>query len=175
MEAVRHGLSWRRLPTTMPAMRLFPAPAVALALALTGCAAAAQPGVAVIEIGPALPSSAAPEPPRAPTPILGHWRGVGRQSSGATWPMEVEITSLRPGRCARVRYPSIPCAAEWICTTRSDGTTLRAREHVTENRRACIDAGMLTMTVAGDHRAEWAWEGSGERAHARLTREPGRR
>jgi hypothetical protein len=113
--------------------------------------------------GAASSAAVAPAPPptnsEPPTPtLLGEWEGIGHQSDGSSWTMQVEILSLSAGRCASVRYPSIPCATEWICSEASDGTGLRAHEQVTENRGVCIDGDVaMSLTPAGE--LEWHWAG----------------
>ncbi len=161
------------------------APLAALALAIASCArgTGSEP-VVVVEIPPAVPASAEEEPapprraPQGPG-FVGHWEGVGVQKNGSTWKMIVDIESLGPGRCGRVRYPTVPCAAEWICEERSKDGTLRAREHLTEGVRNCIDNGEMTMTLAPDGGMDWRWvdpdADSGETAQAHLVRSEGRR
>jgi hypothetical protein len=152
------------------------AQAAGVLLLAAGCApATGGPGVAVVDIPPALPvvEAAAPEL-REPASILGHWQGVGKQESGASWKMLVDVVALGPGLCGRARYPSIPCAADWICTEPSDGRTLRAREHITTGRDACIEGGEMTMQLTPEGALEWSWTGSGEVARSLLTRTRGR-
>ena len=84
--------------------------------------------------------------------------------------MVVEVTALGPGVCGRARYPSIPCASEWICAGRSDGRSLEAREMVTEGLDGCIDRGEMSMKVTPEGKLAWRWAGSGETAHAVLSR-----
>jgi hypothetical protein len=102
--------------------------------------------------------------------VLGRWEGVGVQDSGSSWKMMVEIVGLGPGVCGHVRYPSLPCAADWICSARSDGQSLRAHEHITVGRSACIDGGQMTMALTPEGTLSWSWTGSGETAHAVLSR-----
>jgi hypothetical protein len=140
--------------------------------ACAGSAPDTQPLVVVLVPAPLPQQVAAPEPIAAPEAegLLGHWEGVGRQDSGSTWAMEVDLHTVRPGVCGKVRYPTIPCAAEWICAGQSDGRTLHARERLTEHPERCIDAGEMTMELTPDGALEWTWSGGGESAHARLAR-----
>jgi hypothetical protein len=72
--------------------------------------------------------------------------------------MQVDVVSLHAGRCATVRYPSVPCASEWICADSPDGASLRAREQVTEGRNACLDGDVwMSLTTAGE--LDWHWAG----------------
>jgi hypothetical protein len=143
---------------------------VALILA-AGCAPSTAGSVAVVEIplAPQGPDETTEVPSERPE-ILGRWEGVGEQDSGSSWEMVVDIFGVGPGVCGRVRYPSIPCAAEWICSGRSDSRALRAHEHLTAGREACIDGGEMTMSLTPEGTLSWSWTASGEKAHAVLTR-----
>jgi len=151
-------------------------------LALAHGYAPATRSAVVVEI-PApmsVPEPAAFSAPFAPpvmeaTTLLGRWVGVGRQDRGSSWDMLVDIVGLGPGVCGRVRYPTLPCAAEWICSEGVSRGALRAREHVTEGHEACVDGGEMTMTLLRDGRLAWTWTGSGEKAHAFLSRAEARR
>ena len=79
--------------------------------------------------------------------------------------MVVEITSLAVGQCATVRYPSLSCSGEWICTETSDGAAaLRGREHILEGRSVCLDGNVvMSLTVSDD--LSWHWEGA-DHGHA---------
>ena len=70
--------------------------------------------------------------------LIGRWEGVGHQSDGSTWPMEVDITRLDDGVCGVVRYPSLGCGGYWVCDS-SSGRRLRATEKITEGRDICVD------------------------------------
>jgi hypothetical protein len=159
-------------------------PAAALA-ALAFAACTRTPGiepVVVVDIPAALPAPVEAEDDgrpahRAPAGpgFVGHWEGVGVQTGGESWEMIVDIDSTGPGRCARVRYPSIPCAAEWICEARVQTGTLRAREHLTEGRSSCIDDGEMTMELSPDGQLDWRWTGADVAAAAHLARSVARR
>jgi hypothetical protein len=72
--------------------------------------------------------------------------------------MQVEILSVHTGRCATVRYPSVPCISEWICSDATDGASLRAREQVTDGRNVCLDGDVsMSLTAAGE--LDWHWIG----------------
>ncbi len=102
-------------------------------------------------------------------PFIGRWNGLGMQNDGQTWEMQVEITGDR-GKCAKVRYPTVPCAAEWTCTE-VNGGILTATEHLTEGQSRCIEGGKLTLTLTGDYGAEWSWAKDASWAHATLRKE----
>jgi hypothetical protein len=116
--------------------------------------------------------------PKGPAPnmsearnVVGKWRGVGTQDDGQSWVMEVEITSVSPGRCGTVVYPSIPCRAEWVCTRAASNGVVEAEEHlIDDDQHRCIDAGSMTMHVAADGTLDWKWTGPNETATARLKR-----
>ena len=146
---------------------------MAIVALATGCASA-SPSAVVVNI-PAPVPVVEPEASDAGSvgemsTMLGHWVGVGRQASGESWEMIVDLVALDPGVCGQVRYPSIPCAAEWICSEGSGRRALRAREHVTEGQDACIDGGEMTMALTKDGHLAWTWTGSGETARAMLSR-----
>jgi len=139
------------------------------ALAVADCApstSAARPSV-VIDLLPALgtaaprSTTAVPSPPPAPArarSLLGVWEGTGTQSNGDSWPMVVQITSLAIGECATVRYPSLSCSGEWLCTETSDGAALRGQEHILEGRSICLD-GNVVMSLTVNDDLSWHWEG----------------
>jgi hypothetical protein len=141
---------------------------LAIVAALAACACAPPPAPVrapiVVDLPPVPASSAtasprpSPGPERPPATVVGRWEGTGHQSDGASWAMQVEIVSLDAGLCATVRYPSIPCASEWICTSASDGASLRARERVTEARNVCLD-GDVTMSLTPGGELDWHWTG----------------
>jgi len=160
-------------------MRSWPARAAASVLVLGGGCAPLPAAVVVIDIpaqAPTAPEAAPAAPAAQPAPtLLGHWEGEGVQESGPTWTMVVDVVALGPGVCGRARYPKEPCTADWICSKRSDGRTLQAREHLTSGQEACVDDGEMTMEVTPAGTLAWRWTGSGEAAHAELTRTPARR
>src|SRR5688572_24624340 len=105
--------------------------------------------------------------------LVGRWQGVGTQDDGQSWPITVDLFSLRLGVCAHVEYPSIPCKADWICTGARNGE-IDAREKLLEDSATrCVDNGTMTMhhDTARDE-LEWEWEGSGQSASGRLRRLP---
>jgi len=136
-----------------------------------GCAPATGAAVVVVIAAPAPEPAASAAPAETAAPVLlGRWVGVGRQDSGESWEMVVDLVGLDPGVCGHVRYPTIPCAADWICAEGVAHGALRAREHLTEGREACIDGGEMTMALTRDGHLAWTWTGSGETAHALLSR-----
>ena len=145
-------------------------PLLALLL-LAGCAPARGGAVAEIEIAAAPPATAeptaAPDQPQS-APVLGRWAGMGEQTSGSRWSIHVELHSLGPGPCGRVRYHDGGCVGEWICKGKSDGKRLEARERIT--RGPCILTGDMTMSVEKDGTLDWHWENGDEKAWGRLSR-----
>lgn len=71
--------------------------------------------------------------------VVGLWRGMGEQTDGSSWDMELNITSLRPGKCATIKYPSSGCSGHWECVSRFDGVQLDAVEHITSGKDRCVD------------------------------------
>jgi len=102
-------------------------------------------------------------------PLLGRWLGTGIQSDGQMWDIQVDIVGEH-GVCAKAKYPSVPCTADWLCTE-ARGGILTAVEHLTSGQNRCIDGGSLTFTLKGDFEAEWAWSKDGTWAHASLRKE----
>lgn len=144
-------------------------------LLLAGCVPARGAGaIAEIEIGPAPPATSepalSPSARAASAPILGRWKGMGEQTSGARWSIEVDLHALGPGVCGRVRYHGEGCVGEWICHGKSDGKRITAREKITRGR--CIPTGEMTMSVEKDGTLDWHWEADGEQAWAKLQRVP---
>lgn len=153
--------------------------ALAAAVAVTGCPSReAVVGAPISEVVLPAADASAPAPVVAGRAaaaddkgLVGRWVGVGTQGDGQSWEMIVDIQSTAVGRCATVEYPSIPCSAEWICLAGTTATHLRAREDLTDGVGRCIDHGMMTMSVASDGTLDWRWNGSGDKATARLTRQ----
>jgi hypothetical protein len=82
--------------------------------------------------------------------------------------MQVEIRSVLSGKCASVRYPSIPCSSVWICSDSPDDAMLRAHEEVTDGRTLCLD-GDVSMSLTPDDTLDWHWTGND--AHGAVTAE----
>jgi hypothetical protein len=141
-------------------------------LLLAGCVQARGAGaVAEIEIAAAPAPTAEPAPPpsrAASVSILGRWKGMGEQTSGARWSMHVDLYALGPGFCGKVRYDGHRCEGEWVCTDKSDGRSLAAHERIFHG--PCIPTGDMTMTVEKDGTLDWHWESGEEKAWARLQR-----
>jgi hypothetical protein len=90
--------------------------------------------------------------------VLGAWTGRGTETAGSSWPMSVSIGSLEAGRCGKVSYPSLGCAADWYCTGSSDGEKIHAREVLTSGGAKCDGTGSVEMSVSGDGRtASYRW------------------
>lgn len=79
--------------------------------------------------------------------LIGQWKGMGQQSNGSTWDIELAISSHRPGRCATIRYPSSGCSGYWECTASFDGAQLDAVEHITKGKDRCIDQVDVQLVV----------------------------
>ena len=78
--------------------------------------------------------------------LIGRWEGVGHQSDGSTWEMELDITRVDDGVCGVVHYPSLGCSGFWVCDD-SSGRRLRAVEHITEGRRTCVDGVEVSLRL----------------------------
>ena len=104
-------------------------------------------------------------------PILGLWRGRGEQTSGATWTIELEVTSATRGDCAAIRYPSSACGGTWRCTYGTTRTRLEASEQIAHGKTSCIDGGEVTAWLAEDtDRMRYVWKTPGESAWGELER-----
>ncbi|MBW2458988.1 MAG: hypothetical protein JRI68_31100 [Deltaproteobacteria bacterium] len=83
--------------------------------------------------------------------VLGRWRGMGVQSDGARWLIELDVANLDAGPCAVVRYPTIGCSGYWVCPEPSDGSRIEAVERITEGRGHCSDQVAVKVALANDH------------------------
>lgn len=124
-------------------------------------------------IEPSLPRPPAAEPeaePEPPPTLVGRWKGLGKQASGPSWQMTVEVTSSEQGRCAVVSYDS--CAGHWECTASSDWRQLTAVEHITSGG-GCIVRVDVQLTLSADGAtAKFVAEVPGDSAEATLERTP---
>jgi hypothetical protein len=128
-----------------------------------------EAGAPALEVMPA--ARAEPWAPPA-TQMTGRWEGVGIQDDGQTWPMIVDLSTVRAGACAVVDYPTVPCKATWFCTGESNGL-VSAREKVApESLGRCVDNGAMTWRIGPGDMLEWSWVAQGQSAHARLRRAP---
>lgn len=146
-----------------------------LALVALGCSPAPaprpQPPTSVVVPAPAATiATDGDSPTPEPESIVGRWQGIGVQDDGSSWQMRVTIRGTRAGPCATVEYPTIACAADWIC---EDGTgeLLRAREQLTDGHDRCIDGGAIEMRVDPSGLLEWRYTGGGVSARASLRRQ----
>ncbi len=145
-------------------------------MVLLSCGGAPEPDPAVrapvvieVEAGPDEPVLAAPI--TTTTNLVRRWEGIGKQHSGPTWKMVLDITSLEPGPCAEVTYPSIPCAGQWVCSGKSDGIVLEANERITEGRGRCHDDVRVIVRLGrGRQSLEFAVEAGKDSARAVLRR-----
>lgn len=125
--------------------------------------------MAVLAVG-ALAQASLHETSARRAEVRGVWEGTGEQTSGDRWTMRVTIESERPGRCARVEYPSLECGGYWTC---SDGTrgSLRGKESITYGKDTCIDGGEFRVRVEAGHRQlRFDWTGGGQDAWGVLRR-----
>jgi len=126
--------------------------------------------------GGASPVAVTPEPvttdeapPSGDDPFIGRWQGIGTQDDGSSWPIVVDLFTLRPGVCAHVVYPTVPCTADWVCTGAKRGQ-IEAREHLQgDSVNRCVDGGTMTIRILRDE-LDWEWRGSGQTAGGRLHR-----
>ncbi len=85
--------------------------------------------------------------------VLGRWRGMGVQSDGARWAIELSVANLDAGPCAIIRYPTIGCSGYWVCREPSDGARIEAVERITEGRGHCSDSVAVKVALANDHQS----------------------
>lgn len=81
--------------------------------------------------------------------LVGRWTGVGHQSDGSSWAMEVDVTRLEDGPCALVHYPSLGCSGYWECF-HSAGRRLRAVERITDGKGICVDDVRVDLKLGRD-------------------------
>jgi hypothetical protein len=96
--------------------------------------------------------------------------GEGVQSDGPRWSMELTVLSED---LARISYPSIPCAGMLRVISSGKGEVL-AEEMITENQRACITGGLVSLwsDKGGVLRFDWSHGGFGITARGTLS-QPG--
>jgi hypothetical protein len=117
---------------------------------------------------PIAPNRSTDDPPAARGSLVGKWTGVGHQSNGPTWEMELDIARLDEGPCAVVRYPE--CAGYWSCMGTSDGNRIEAVERITDGRGRCTDRVEVEASLAQDGNAVVFRARAGDvTADARLT------
>jgi len=102
--------------------------------------------------------------------LVGAWSGVGQQSDGASWQMELDIANTQEGACAIVRYPDVGCAGYWTCLCDDEGGHLQAVERITEGRDRCIDGVSVDVGLSRDGSLVFNGQTSEIDAKARLER-----
>jgi len=93
--------------------------------------------------------------------------GVGRDSGGPPWTIDMVITAPEGPDCGRIEYPSLGCGGTLHDCRREDGAIL-IREHYTHNPGTCAPAGRLEIRCQGDT-LDWRWDGQ-ETVRTTLTR-----
>ena len=156
--------------------------ALALALAAGGCGKERPVEAPVIDVvvgavdGGMRPLSVPRAPPSGPPGdsrdgrMVGTWTGVGRQDDGQEWELHVRIDSTEPGLCAHADYPTVPCAAEWLCEEVKDGVVHVHERLLQDSALRCVDNGKMTMRIGSDGLLDWRWTGQGQTATAKLRR-----
>ncbi len=105
--------------------------------------------VQVVRVRPAEPPKPAGDDVDPLAGLVGRWSGVGHQSDGSSWAMEVDVTRLDDGPCALVHYPSLGCSGYWECF-HSAGRRLRAVERITEGKGTCVDNVRVDLKLGRD-------------------------
>lgn len=102
--------------------------------------------------------------------VIGRWRGVGQQSNGSEWDMELEVGDFGSGVCGFVRYPSAGCIGLWRCEGGFDPDGFDAIEHIRQGRR-CVDGVAIRLHLEDDGESVVFFaKGGGQRAAGRLRR-----
>jgi hypothetical protein len=70
--------------------------------------------------------------------LVGRWTGVGRQSDGGRWEIELDVARTDEGPCAVVRYPDLGCSGFWTCVPADKAYRLEAVETITEGQERCM-------------------------------------
>lgn len=103
--------------------------------------------------------AALPAPPETHS-CLGHWTGVGRNSTSAdAWPIDLVLTREPDGgTCGTIEYRNPTCGGTMEACRRV-GSEIRVVERFTHNR-GCADAANLVLRCEGDTlRYTWlGWE-----------------
>lgn len=101
--------------------------------------------------------------------LAGHWTGVGQQSDGAQWKMELDITRTDDGPCAIVRYPDLGCGGYWSCVANDeDGGGFQAIEHITHGSNRCVDRVNVEVSLSDTGRLIFSADAGNILAGARL-------
>lgn len=101
--------------------------------------------------------------------LAGHWTGVGHQSDGPQWKMELDITRTDDGPCAIVRYPDLGCGGYWSCVANNeDGGGFEAIEHITHGSSRCMDRVRVEVSLTETGRLIFSANAGNVLAGARL-------
>lgn len=107
--------------------------------------------------------------------VLGHWSGVGDQSDGPRWKMELDVSRTDAGVCAIVRYPDLGCSGYWTCLEDGASHRIHAVERITEGRDRCADGVDVDIAMSHDgSRLVFEASAGDIRAKAKLRRRPSR-
>ena len=87
-----------------------------------------------------------------PMPLLGEWRGWGRQDTGTSWSIVVTLSGER----AEIAYPSLQCRGVLELLS-GEKSAARFREHLTSGFERCIDRGDVELRIGTDDRVEYRW------------------
>lgn len=102
--------------------------------------------------------------------IVGRWDGTVTQPGAKheTYPVVVTFTTENSGAAD---YASLKCGGT-LTLEKKTGNTYVYREHITRGQDACIDNGVMEITLNNDTTAQWSWwhNKGDERATATLTR-----
>lgn len=107
----------------------------------------------------AAPPAGEESPPAAPWQVAGtRWLGVGVQSNGLSWPVEMAFPDgIGIGRVGTVAYPSLKCGGTLtVKSLDAQAGRFVVREDITSGSR-CVDGGSFELTVSGDDVLKFQW------------------
>ncbi len=87
----------------------------------------------------------------------GNWRGVGLQSDGSDWDMQVTLGPT----LGMVRYPNLNCGGQWHYSDVASGS-LSGIETIDYGLENCIETGQVYLEPFAENRIFFMWCGAGE-------------
>jgi hypothetical protein len=106
--------------------------------------------------------SAGSQPEPSPRGLLGVWRGTGRQRSGSSWSIELNLGTTG----AEIAYPSLNCGGYWEKIGESPSGKVHFAETITYGRSRCVSNGYVTVNLSGTT-LEYQWaKARGDRVEA---------
>ena len=90
--------------------------------------------------------------PSVPIAFAGNWHGVGLQTDGSNWSIEVSVGPEQ----ATVTYPTLNCGGNWQYQSMSE-EGLSAIETIEYGRQACIETGNIFLMPFDHDKIIYLW------------------